>query len=58
MEMLRAADVSASTNNADHGPNGLSPDQEAALRAAFEHGYYKTPREVDVSELADHLNVP
>lgn len=58
MEMLRTADISASTNNADRGPNGLSPDQEAALQAAIEHGYYKTPREVDVSELAEHLDVP
>ena len=58
MEMLRTADVSMSTNNADRGLTGLSSDQEAALQAAIEHGYYKTPREVDVSELAEHLDVP
>jgi predicted DNA binding protein len=23
-----------------------------------EHGYYETPRNVDVGELADHLDVP
>ncbi|TKX76629.1 transcriptional regulator, partial [Halorubrum sp. SD626R] len=36
----------------------LSPEQEAALRAAVEHGYYETPRETDVGDLADHLGVP
>ncbi len=58
MEILRTADVSVSTRDADHEPNGLSPDQEAAVQAAIEHGYYKTPREIDVSELAKHLDLP
>jgi predicted DNA binding protein len=46
------------TGEADDGTTGLSPEQEAALRAAVEHGYYETPRDVDVSELATHLDVP
>jgi len=36
----------------------FSAEQEAALRAAVEHGYYESPREVDVADLATHLDVP
>jgi predicted DNA binding protein len=58
MEMLRTADTSASVGGRETTPIGLSPAQEAALRAAVEHGYYESPREVDVGELAEHLGVP
>jgi predicted DNA binding protein len=57
-EMLRTAETSASTGDAAGRSDDLSPEQEAALRAAVEHGYYESPREVDVGELADHLGVP
>ncbi len=57
MEVLRTAEVAAATGG-DEGPSGLSPEQEAALRAAVEHGYYESPREVGVGDLADHLDVP
>jgi predicted DNA binding protein len=57
-EMLRTAETAAPAGKAANGPNELSPEQEAALRAAVEHGYYESPREVDVGELADHLGVP
>jgi predicted DNA binding protein len=57
MELLRTADATTSANG-DKAADGLSPEQEAALQAAVEHGYYESPREVDVGELADHLNVP
>jgi predicted DNA binding protein len=43
---------------ADEEHGVLSPEQEAALQAAVEHGYYESPREVDVGELAEHLDVP
>ena len=36
----------------------LSPKQEEALQAAVEHGYYESPREIDVGGLADRLDVP
>ncbi len=36
----------------------LSAEQEEALQAAVEHGYYESPREVDVGGLADRLDVP
>ena len=58
MEMLRTAATDGPTGETTDGPDALSAEQEAALRAAVEHGYYETPREVDVSELADHLDVP
>ncbi|MEF8882532.1 MAG: helix-turn-helix domain-containing protein [Halapricum sp.] len=58
MEMLRTADTSAATGDPGDGPAELSPEQEAALRAAVEHGYYESPRAVDVGELAAHLDVP
>lgn len=32
--------------------------QRETLRAAIEHGYYETPRDITVSELADELGVP
>lgn len=58
MEMLRTADTTTSAGRSDGTQTGLSPTQEAALQAAVEHGYYESPREVDVSELAKHLDVP
>ncbi|NHN46046.1 transcriptional regulator [Halostella sp. JP-L12] len=58
MEMLRTTDASATPGEGDGSPDDLSPEQVAALRAAVEHGYYESPREVDVGALADHLDVP
>ena len=57
-EMLRTAAADGPIGDAGADPDGLSGEQAAALRAAVEHGYYETPRDVDVSELADHLDVP
>ncbi|MFC4987295.1 helix-turn-helix domain-containing protein [Saliphagus infecundisoli] len=58
MEMLRTADTTTSAGGVDETQRDLSPEQEAALRAAVEHGYYESPRELDVGELAEHLDVP
>ncbi|EJN56838.1 helix-turn-helix domain-containing protein [Halogranum rubrum] len=58
MEMLRTADTTTAAGRSDGTPSGLPPAQEAALQAAVEHGYYESPREVDVGELAEHLDVP
>jgi len=58
MEILRTANTTASMTESDGTRDDLSPEQEAALRAAVEHGYYESPREVDVGELAEHLDVP
>jgi len=60
MEMLRAGDTAAPAEGAGTGRevSAFSVEQEAALRAAVEHGYYESPREVDVADLATHLDVP
>lgn len=58
MEMLRTADTSVSMNESENGRNKLSAEQEAALQTAVEHGYYQSPREIDVGKLAEHLDVP
>jgi len=58
MEMLRTADTATPASAGDGDTGELSPEQEAALQAAVEHGYYESPREVDVCKLADHLDVP
>ncbi|WP_142858587.1 helix-turn-helix domain-containing protein [Salinigranum halophilum] len=58
MELLRTADTTASAGGDAGMPGSMSPEQEAALRAAVEHGYYESPRDVDVGELAEHLGVP
>jgi len=49
-------EVSAPTT--DTGTGELPPEQEGALRAAVEHGYYETPRAADLGDLADILDVP
>lgn len=58
LKMRRVTDTSASATSASPSDNGLPPEQRAALRAAIDYGYYETPREIDVGELADHLDVP
>jgi DNA-binding transcriptional ArsR family regulator len=40
------------------GSIALPPDQRSAMRAALDHGYYRTPREVTLDELATKLDVP
>ena len=36
----------------------LPPEQQAALEAAVEHGYYQTPRENTVQEISEKLDIP
>ncbi|QGX94401.1 bacterio-opsin activator [Haloplanus rallus] len=40
------------------GSVSLPPDQRRAMRAALDHGYYRTPREITLDELAGNLDVP
>jgi len=45
----------------DAAPDDGSPltaEQDAAVRAAVDHGYYKTPREIETYELAEKLDIP
>jgi len=55
IERLTEASSPPETGSTD---DGLPPEQEEALRAAVERGYYETPRDVDVGELAALLDVP
>ncbi|MFC7232881.1 helix-turn-helix domain-containing protein [Saliphagus sp. GCM10025308] len=60
IEMLRLTDVDPD-RSLDASPDdglGLSTDQLEALRAAVEAGYYETPRAVELSELAEDLEIP
>jgi predicted DNA binding protein len=58
LEMLRSGETSSSPAIGAANGGELPDEQAAALAAAVEHGYYETPRAVDVSELAAHLDVP
>lgn len=42
----------------DEGEPALTPEQDAAVRAAVEHGYYQTPRGIETYELAERLGIP
>lgn len=57
MEIDRLTDASSPSGPSPESGD-LPPEQEAALRAAVEHGYYETPRETDAGELAARLDVP
>lgn len=56
IDFQRLRDASSPVDPA--GDSELSPEQAEALQAAVEHGYYESPREIDVGGLADHLDVP
>ncbi|MHC3436664.1 helix-turn-helix domain-containing protein [Natrialbaceae archaeon A-gly3] len=56
MEMLRLTDVDPDSDLEDEG--ALPREQRDALRAAVDHGYYETPRQVELSELAEDLGIP
>ncbi|WP_181685253.1 helix-turn-helix domain-containing protein [Halorhabdus salina] len=58
MEMLRTGTTAEPGAGVAEESMSLSAEQAAALRAAVEHGHYEHPREVDVAELATHLDVP
>jgi len=60
IEMLRLTDVdpNRSLEGETDGDTALPPEQRAALEAAVDHGYYETPRAIDLSELAARLEVP
>ena len=59
MEVLRLTELDPDGKPMDDAGNGeMSPEQRAVLRAAVERGYYETPREIDLDELADELGIP
>jgi predicted DNA binding protein len=57
MEIDRLSDASPPKSDLG-GTDGLSAEQEAALQAAVEYGYYETPRKIDAGELAARLDIP
>ena len=58
MELVRLTEAGPPTSNGADRTGGLTPQQETALRAAVDAGYYETPREIDAGELADRLDIP
>ena len=42
----------------DNGEPSLTPEQDTAVRAAVEHGYYRTPKKIETYELAGELGIP
>jgi len=53
---VRVGDANDATPDDDDA--SLTPEQDAALRTAVEHGYYQTPREIETYELAEELGIP
>lgn len=58
MEIKRLTEASSIGGETRDDADGLPAEQRAALRAAVEYGYYETPREIDVGDLAEILDVP
>ncbi|WP_254543116.1 helix-turn-helix domain-containing protein [Halomarina pelagica] len=58
MELLRLTELSPRRPPTEREADVLPAEQREALRAAVEHGYYETPRAVDLSELATRLDLP
>lgn len=58
MEMLRLTELTPQRAHHNATTELLSGEQREALHAAVEHGYYETPRGVDLSTLADMLDLP
>lgn len=59
MELLRLTDHTPrkeSTRQQDG--ESLSVEQRKAVHAAVEHGYYETPRQIELTSLAERLGVP
>lgn len=59
MDVLRVTELDPEHSEPGTNPAGsLPPEQRAALRAAVEYGYYETPREIDLEDLATKLEIP
>lgn len=57
VDLRQIVDVESWPGQADSTPQ-LSAEQCDALAAAVDHGYYEVPRDVELSELADRLDLP
>lgn len=45
------------TAHTDEGQYGLTPDQQEAVLLAYKNGYYETPPETNLGELAEELGI-
>ena len=52
-DLRRVSDVSGVTDDETQ----LTPEQQEALEAALEHGYFEIPRGISMEELADELGI-
>ncbi|ELY59904.1 helix-turn-helix domain-containing protein [Natronolimnohabitans innermongolicus] len=59
IEMLRLTELDPDHGDVDlESETNLPREQRAALRAAVEHGYYETPRAIELGDLAAELEIP
>ncbi|WP_440765937.1 helix-turn-helix domain-containing protein [Natronorubrum sp. DTA7] len=57
MEMLRLTELDPDRSHPEPAED-LPDEQREALRAAVDHGYYETPRRIELSDLAEQLEIP
>ena len=58
-EIVRLTALSSSSTPKFTGDERTLPREQCeALAAAMDHGYYETPREIDLGELAEKLQIP
>ena len=58
MEMLRLTELTPRRAQGEQATETVPAEQREALRTAVEHGYYETPRKIDLSELAAETGIP
>ena len=58
MEMLRLTELTPRRTQGQRTAEPVPPAQREALQAAIEHGYYETPRQIDLSDLAAIVDIP
>ena len=58
IDVLRWSEIDPESSTATKTGDGLSPAQRRAVLAAVDHGYYETPREIELTDLAEELEIP
>lgn len=58
LETVRISPLTEALPDQSGFGTALPPEQRAALHAAVNRGYYETPREITVAELATELDIP
>lgn len=57
LRRIASSEIDAGRRLLELDADGITDKQREAVRAAVRNGYYETPRETDLSELADQLDV-